>query len=259
MGKLLIVSKAEQLNAHDELREQYNLAYEINDFFEPNILDDGERVEQTIATYMEHGIPDGSTMHGAFLDLALFSYDERVRNISMYRMRQSMEIARTLGVKAVIFHTNYNPMLSSPTYDGRVVDMTVKGLAQLLQVYYDIDIYLENMFDIHPDVLVQIAEKLREYNNFGVCFDYAHACVFGHNIDNWVSNIAPYTKHMHVNDNDLKVDLHMAIGDGAMDWTKFAQYYNDYFSHCPLLIETTLPLWQKRSLEYLKEKTDLIQ
>jgi len=58
-----------------------------------------------------------------------------------------MEIAQELSVKGVVFHTNWNPMLSNIVYDDQVVDGTCTFVRELLEAYPEIQIYMENMFD----------------------------------------------------------------------------------------------------------------
>ena len=171
MGKYLVVSRVETLREHMALSREYGVAFEINDFFDPELLEDPERQQEIIDTYLEAGLPEGSTMHGAFLDVMVFSQDPLIREVSQRRMRQSMEIARKLHVKGVVFHTNVNPMLSSREYDIRAIDMTADYLKILLADFPDIEIYLENMFDASPDILVRISERLMDFPNSGVCFD----------------------------------------------------------------------------------------
>ena len=253
MGKYLIVSRVETLREHMALSRQYGVGFEINDFFDPEVLDDPERQQRIIEAYLEMGLPEGSTMHGAFLDVVVFSQDPLVRQVSEQRMRQSMEIARKLRVKGVVFHTNVNPMLSSREYDMRAIDMTTDYLKILLTDFPDIEIYLENMFDASPDIMVRISERLRDFPNYGVCFDYAHAVIYGFPVAIWIRQLAPYMKHIHINDNDLKHDLHLALGKGKIIWSQFFDYYDTYFSNCSVLIETTPPEAQKISLEFLTE------
>ena len=113
---------------------------------------------------------------------------------------------------------------------------------------------MENMFDRTPDMLCGLAKRLADMPNFGVCFDYAHASVFGRcDIGQWVTELAPYVKHLHINDNDLESDLHLAVGDGKIDWQRFKEYYFKYFSDKTVLIETSYPETQRRSAEYLKK------
>lgn len=197
-------------------------------------------------------------MHGAFLDVVVFSEDDQIRRISENRMWQSMEIARRLGVKGVVFHTNSNPVLSGEVYDARVVQYVSAYVEKLLQAFPELDIYLENMFDADPQILQQISERLCIYPNYGVCLDYAHASISDTPIEVWVDTLASYICHVHINDNDLKKDLHQAVGDGRIDWKRFAAYYRQFFSTCTVLVETTLPEQQKKSLTYLQEVLGLL-
>jgi sugar phosphate isomerase/epimerase len=202
--------------------------------------------------YLSEGIPEGSTMHGAFYDVAVFSNDSKIRDISMERMKQSMAIAEKLGVKGVVFHTNYNPKLRGEQYDNNVIIRTVECLGQLLEAYPHIDIYLENMFDETPDILAEISEHLKEHDNYDVCLDYAHASISQTPVNVWVEKLAAYVRHIHINDNDLKQDLHLPLGNGQIDWNLFVELYKRCFDDCSVLIETTLPGNQRISLEYLQ-------
>ena len=63
--------------------------------------------------------------------------------------------------------------------------------------------------------------------------------------------LAPYVKHIHINDNDFRQDLHLAVGDGDIDWARFKIYYETYFPEATVLIEVTGMDKITRSLEYL--------
>lgn len=253
MGRFMVVSKADRLPEYKAIAEQYNVGFEINDFYETAILDDAETQSQLIQQYLDAGIPEGSTMHGAFIDIVVFSDDEKIAEISKLRMRQSMEIAKQLGVCGVVFHTNCNPMLAGDSYDYKMVTKTAAYVEELLKEYPEVHIYLENMFDASPKVLAEISERLCKYSNYGVCLDYAHACISNLPMQDWVEMLAPYLKHVHINDNDLKRDLHMAVGTGHINWNQFAKYYRTHFDQCTVLVETTRPEDQIQSLNYLRE------
>lgn len=252
MGKTLIVSKLANLEEHKRISEEYGVGFEFNDFFLPDLLDHEESLESVIESYEEIGLPDYCTMHGVFLDIIPFSSDSLVRRVSYIRMEQSMKLAERLGAKGVVFHTNCYPLLSSEAYDRNVIESTVHYLKQLLPKYPDINIYMENMFDEDAHIMVAMAEKLKEYKNFGLCFDYAHASISPTPIDKWVEDIAPYVKHLHINDNDFVKDSHLPVGAGKTDWMKFNEYYHKYFEHCSVLVENTSPEYQRESLEYMK-------
>lgn len=256
MGQVLIVSREQDIQSYKAIAEEYNVGFEVNDFYNPEVLENEDEMNRLVEFYQREGLPKGSTMHGAFFDIVVFSHDLRIREISELRMEQSMKIAVRIGVKGVVFHTNISPVLSSMEYDQRAIEMTVEYLECLLKRYPDTEIYLENMFDADPDILAAISERLCIYENYGVCFDYAHASISSTPIQTWVEALAPYIKHIHINDNNLKRDQHLALGDGKIDWQQFMEYRKKYFDDCSLVIETTLPENQRRSLKYLEQNFD---
>ncbi len=252
MGKILIVSLAKDIEEYKALAREYNVGFEVNDFYHPDALENQDEMNRLIALYQKNGLPEGSTMHGAFFDIVVFSYDPRIREISELRMEQSMKVAVRLGAKGVVFHTNYSPMLSGEEYDKRAVELTSRYMECLLKRYPDTEIYLENMFDTDPELMIAISERLSAYGNYGVCFDYAHASISHSPMELWVQGLSPYIKHVHINDNDFRKDQHLAVGDGQINWGQFMKYRERYFYDSSILIETTSPENQRRSLEYLK-------
>ncbi len=254
MGKILVVAKSENLDAYLDVAREYDTGFEFNDFFIPALLDDEVALRRTIEQYQGVTLPEYCTMHGVFFDIIPFSEDAHIRRISWKRMEQSMEIARELGVKGVVFHTNCYPLLSGRKYDANVISGTVACMEYLLTKFPDIDIYLENMFDADACIMVGIAKALQEYKNFGLCLDYAHASISVSPIDEWVRAVAPYVKHIHINDNNLKKDQHLAVGEGLIDWDTFLGYYRKYFSRCSILIEVNSPDQQRVSLQYIADK-----
>lgn len=100
---------------------------------------------------------------------------------------------------------------------------------------------------------------MKEHPRFGICFDYAHAHVFGdeNHIEEWVKTLAPYIRHVHINDNHCKTDEHLAIGDGNIDWRRFLLYREKYFPEATILLEVKGMDKIKKSMEYLKSLTNI--
>ena len=145
MKHVMIVSKAQNLEEHLQIAEEYHVSFEINDFFDAELLNNEKEIEKIINQYKESGISQNSTMHGAFLDLAINSSDKKIREISEFRMVQSMEIAARLGVRGVIFHTNYNPDIPGEDYKVRLIDAMVIYVEQLLKKYPDVKTIVQNI------------------------------------------------------------------------------------------------------------------
>lgn len=253
MSNFLIIPHPDDIESSLALAEEYGFGFEFNDFFFPDVLENGERLDEIVRKYKSYKLPERLTLHGDFFDVLVFSDDSRIREISELRIRQSIEAALKIGAEAVIFHTNHNPFFTADAYVKNWHNRNYDFWSRILSEYPQVNIYMENMCDFTPDMLAELAEGLKDFPNFGVCFDYAHASVFGSDIDRWVKTIAPYVKHMHINDNDLKNDLHIAVGDGKIDWDLFGEYYYRYFSDVTVLIETSSIENQRRSAEFLKK------
>lgn len=254
IDKLMLVPQREQIGEFVQLAREYGCGFEYNDFFMPDLLDDDKRLSQCIKLYQRpENRPSFSTVHGAFLDVTVFSDDAKIREVSDLRVTQSLEIAKQLGAVAVIFHTNYIPNFNLESYRKNWISRNAAYFSQKLEEYPTINIYMENMFDTDCRLLAGLGEKMRAYPNFGICLDYAHAQAFGDEkeLDVWVETLAPYVRHLHINDNDFVSDLHLAPGDGKIDWKRFQTYYEQYFKDASVLLEVTGIEKTKKSLKYL--------
>lgn len=252
MKQILIIPNRNRLLECLELVQKFNLGFEYNDFFMPDVLDDSTKMDEIITKYSEHELPGYTTVHGAFFDVIPFSMDSKIRDIATLRINQSLDVARKMGARAVVFHTNYDPFLNSDSYVRSWIEINKKYWKDVLQNNLDLNIYLENMFDTSPDIMLELSEYLSQYSNYGVCLDYAHASLSKVEPYVWAERLGEYVKHVHINDNDLVSDLHMAWGAGKINREKFYECYEKFLNNASVLIETTLMENQVSSLEMLK-------
>ena len=183
MSKFLIIPQINNIDESLKLAEKYGFGFEFNDFFFPDVLDDKSRTDELIEKYKACGLPEYCTMHGAFFDVLIFSDDREIRRISEMRIRQSLDIARRLEVKGVVFHTNHTPHITTKLYLNNWLDRNEDFWRRILAEYPDVRVYMENMFDDSPRLLSLLASRMADVSSFGVCFDYAHAVIFGSDID----------------------------------------------------------------------------
>lgn len=254
MNKFLIIPVIGEIEKSLCLAEKYGLGFEFNDFFHPSVLSNEKRLDEIIQRYLSFKLPDYLTLHGDFFDVTVFSEDDEIRRISELRINQSIAVARRLGAKSVVFHTNYNPFLKAQKYLERWLDLNEDFWSRLLSENEDINIYLENMFDDSPYLVARLSERLANFDNYGICYDYAHAALSPVPLDEWTAAVAPYAKHIHINDNDLGEDMHLAVGDGKIDWEVFAKALTGRLPNATVLIETSTLERQKRSIEFLTAK-----
>lgn len=251
MNKFLIIPIFNEIEKSISVAEKYNLGFEFNDFFHPAILSDEKRLNDRIENYNALKLPDFLTSHGDFFDVTIFSEDPEIRRISDLRVRQSIETARKLGAKAVVFHGNHNPFLKGRAYLDHWLKLNEEYWSKILSENPDINIYIENMFDESPYLLAELSERLSSFSNYGICYDYAHAVISKTPVELWTETLAPYVRHLHINDNDLSEDSHLAVGEGKIDWVMFKKALKEKFPDASVLIETSTLERQEKSIEFL--------
>ena len=253
---IYIIPDADKLSECVDFSKQYKLGWEFNDFMLPSVLDDKRKTARIIRKYKSVDMPAQLSTHGAFLDVEVHSMDEEIRKVSDMRIIQSIEVAKKLHCRKVIVHTGTIPNYCDSRYcDDWVLKNTEYWTAKSRR-NPDIDILMENMFDMTPELMFRLAEAMEGVPNFGLCLDYAHATVFGEDADGageFVGRLKKYVRHIHVNDCDLLHDNHMQIGEGMIDWERFAEHYGESMNGVSILIEVNGLEKQKRSLDYLLE------
>lgn len=254
MGQVYITPDRQDLERELALLQEYGGAFEYSDFFLPAVLDDRRRQEEIIESYAKYRTDfSQDTLHGAFYDVCIHSEDSLIREVSVKRVYQSMEIAKRMGLRGVVFHTGLLAGCRIPLYLERWKQENVKFFAKLAQEYPKIQIFMENMFDEDPGEISWLGEALRDVENFGICLDYAHGAVSRCPEARWVESLAPYIRHMHINDNDLKADLHQPVGTGQIDWSRFQDLMMKNHIHSTVLVEVKGYEAHKKSLEYLQQ------
>jgi sugar phosphate isomerase/epimerase len=109
------------------------------------------------------------------------------------------------------------------------------------------------MFDQDPAPMVVLMRELEDVPRVSACLDFAHASAFGDNAEEWVRALLPYASHLHLNDNDGIADLHLAIGEGKLDYTPLCRAIAESGAQPSVLIETSDVFAQARSIEYMQK------
>lgn len=251
---IYLIPDMEHIDESLRLAKQYHARFEYNDFFLPKVYLDEAEVEKRIYLYQSlERDRSKDTLHGAFLDVTIHSQDAQMREISRARVRQSLEIARRLGVRGVVFHANLIAGYYDESYLNGWFEASVEFFKEMLMAFPKLEIYVENMFESRPDELKRLAEAMKDEPRFGLCLDYAHATVFGKDVSHWVNELAPYIKHLHVNDNDLEGDRHWAVGDGQINWMNFSDILRKNNVDASMLLEVRGNGNWKKSVEYMEE------
>ncbi len=253
MNNYLIIPQIEDINEYLKLSKEYNLGFEFDDFFTPKMLSDEKKCQERINQYKSYELPDTLTLHGDFFDVLIFSADEEIVATSIKRIYQSMESAKMIGAKKVIFHSNINSAIFADYYVNNWIDCNERVFKEVCSKYPDITVLVENMFDWTSDPLASLADRMKNILNFGICLDYAHAFLSKESVDEWCRKLSPYIKHVHINDNDGIHDLHLPLGDGKIDWNNFIRNKHKYFNESSILLEVNGIEKIKKSIDYVQK------
>ena len=102
MKKILVIPDLKNLDDSIRVAKEYNAGFEYNDFMFARFLDDEEYCKKTLDIYKDYKLPSYTTNHGAFIDVLPYSTDKKVKEISIHRINQSIEVTRKIGAKAVV-------------------------------------------------------------------------------------------------------------------------------------------------------------
>ncbi len=251
----MMVPCLEDISGSADMAKKYGCAFEFGDFVSGALLDNRSGLDVLEQRAAQLPNVEKSIVHGAFYDVTIFSSDPKIREVSELRVRQSIGIAQRLGARGVVFHTNYIPTFRVRSYMDAWVEDNRKFWIDMMGEYSDVDIYIENMFDLEPDLLQRLAGELSEYARFGVCLDIAHAHLSPVPIRQWIAALAPHIKHMHMNDNDRVADGHLPLGEGTIAFDEVFDALAEYNVVSPtILIEVSGLKEQKKCFEYLECK-----
>ncbi len=94
--------------------------------FPQHILDDN--YDELIKIWKEklEGFNEVISLHGSSFDLNPGSTDKRILEVTKYRYLQSIDIAKKLSAKYVIFHSQVNPLLTVKRIRDLKLDNQIK-------------------------------------------------------------------------------------------------------------------------------------
>jgi sugar phosphate isomerase/epimerase len=197
---------------------------ELQGFAEPDTLDGDWRA--VVARYKKHFAKTKFggllSVHGAFFDLVSASPDSKVVALARERYTTSLEIAHEFGAKFLVFHANFIAMIRMPAYreqwTSRQIDFwggMVKEAERL-----GVTLLLENMWEPDPAIIADVLDGVNS-PHLRACIDVGHAHLFSELVlDNWIERTGRHLVYAHLNNNPGSVDYHLALSEGAIDYSK---------------------------------------
>ncbi len=153
------------------------------------------------------------TFHGPFVDLRPGALDGRIRQVSLERIRQALELAPLFNPLKIVCHPSFDERyyvncdelwLKHSANFWRELSREAKGLNTMIA--------LENVYEKEPDILRRLFERL-EGENVCFCFDTGHFNAFATApLEVWMQQMGGFIGHLHLHDNFGKFDEHLPVG-----------------------------------------------
>ena len=177
----------------------------------------GAEVERTSKALREKNTP--ITFHAPFMDLNPGAVDEKIREITVLRIRQVLKLVYFFHPRNIVLHPGYDRW----RYDGDVDRwlknslLTWKPLVEEAEALA-VKMALENVFDESPEPLRRLLDEVNS-PFLGYCLDAGHGNLFSEvPLEDWVGVLGPRLLEIHLHDNHGDADEHLPLGQGSIDF-----------------------------------------
>jgi len=222
---------------------------EIQDFANPNVLDDG-RWKQSVDTIKQQldGYTGRMGIHAPFWNLTLAAYDCKIRTVVQDRFKQALYIAGEINATHMVIHSPLDFLGApsspvSPQMAGEsvfeLVHETLKDAVPQAEAI-GCTLVIENIFDKLPTMLTDLVESF-DSDYVRQSLDTGHAFIAhvqgAPAPDYFVMTAGNMLAHVHIQDTDGYTDRHWPIGQGRTDWYPLFNAISELESNPRLILE----------------------
>ena len=231
-------------SAAAQLARRYALGFEVTAFCMAAALEDSAAVSAAEAETVDIA---RLWLHAPFAELHPCAIDPLVRDIAVKRYRQTIAMARRLGIRRIVIHDGYVPFVYFPEW---FVEQSVVFWREFLrEIPAGITIALENVMEPGPEMLVEIVRQVDD-PRLGVCLDVGHANTTVSKTPplDWIAPVSPWLRHVHIHNNFGEWDLHNPLGEGNIP---MEQVRDALLTQCPAATFTIENMNCAPSLDWL--------
>lgn len=195
------------------------------------------------------------SVHAPFADINVASPSPSLLNAMIRRLEKSLENAAALNAEVWILHPGLESGISM-FYPGKSWSQNCRSINLLGRRACDlgVNIAVENLPEPYPFILKSVEHFRKFYEEIevdvGLALDLGHANINGQ-IASFIELFADKIAHIHAHDNRGKVDEHLGIGCGTIDWAATVQLLKKIGFKKTIIVESITHV--SESLEYLRK------
>ncbi|MDL2211518.1 sugar phosphate isomerase/epimerase [Erysipelotrichaceae bacterium OttesenSCG-928-M19] len=234
-------------NLINKLQKQYNIGVELIDF---SIADNLDNPSKYLANnYYNNESP--LALHGPYFDLSPATFDSLIYQATMTRFNQVYAAAQKIKANHIIFHSGY--LKNIYFYESWLTNSIIFWNDFLKDKDDSIQIYIENVFEDEYKYLLELV-KIINKPYFNICLDLGHANIRSkYNLVDWLTNLAPYLKHLHLHNNNGQIDSHNGLLYGSINYDEVFNLINKLKINPTLTLEINNDKQLIESLQYLEK------
>jgi sugar phosphate isomerase/epimerase len=202
------------------LAAELGLGLEMMAFAMPDVLDGDWKALVEEYRPLLRQVPGMLAMHGPFMDMAPGSPDKRINQVTLERYQQAVVIASSMGIGRVIFHANFIGAIHTFEYHMTWHRRNLQFWGTMAEYarQHGVTLVIENMWEYTPDILGDLIKDVA-HPNLRACLDVGHAHLYGEvPFSDWLTALGPILLHTHINNNDGKIDIHMGLNHGVLNY-----------------------------------------
>ena len=212
-----------------DLRESVKIAKDLGLGIElsriPNIISNKHPFEDVLAEMKDiFGKFDGvKSVHGLFFDLSIASIDDDLRELSIKRYLQSLEVAKAIGAKTIVYHTGNEATIKHRKFQQAYSEDSIKFWKNYIQAYENSKILAvqENVSENTFEPILKIVNAVNS-PYLKASLDTGHVNVHSdQKVVKWIEGYGQNLKHMHLHNNYGDDDSHLSLLKVSLDFDEF--------------------------------------
>jgi sugar phosphate isomerase/epimerase len=252
--QVLLSASDQNLEACVRLAQLYQIGIEVMHFAYPWVLDGGWQADIARYRTLLQAVPGARSLHGPFMDMAPGSPDAHINQVCLERYQQAIQIAAALEIPLIIFHANFIAAIHTDIYrhGWHTRNLEFWGpLADYAQ-QQGVTVAIENMWEYDPDIIGNLLKELN-HPHLRACLDVGHAHLYGEvPFSGWLSALREWVVHLHMNNNDGKLDGHGGLDQGVLNYPKLLPQLRALPLHPTMTLEMDDLESMRASLPYLE-------
>ncbi len=162
-------------------------------------------------------------LHAPFSDLNLATFNKSVMKESKKQIKGALEVAAGVGVQATTVHFGrFSPLgLSYPEEAVKRNLESVKEISDFAGTL-GVEIAFENSpkgFGVMCGSL-DVLKGLVKETGVRITLDIGHANTWGKDVTDFINGLNSSIFHVHLHDNTGEGDMHLAVGEGVIDFER---------------------------------------